>query len=440
MRRNRSAWSIGVCLFLLVGCARPAKPPTPTFEPTATEKIVAAVTLAIAAPSNTPHPSPTHTVAPTSTRTPEPPPALIPRMTIGEAITFSKIDMITRWNGWGLGGKGDPKRADHVFRTSDGGETWIDVTPPEYANPASGSPKVALAAYENALVGWVAYASDGGVPIPSAPVVWGTADGGLTWTSGAPLGIPAGAGKFSVTDFVFNSRFGWLLAHTGGGTEEDQVALFLSTDLGATWSQALQPSADAEFKSCAKTGMWFADSIHGWITGDCGKKTAAPFVLGSYDGGATWQRIGLPPPPDKSDLFGVARYACATNQPLAANGTANVLAGFSVDCQPVGGTTGDALHYFYYTMDWGKSWTIRSYPGGRLFFLDSAGWAFGKDIYFTKNTAASWAIAGSVFWEGPYDFINATEGWAVGTQNGDTKLYKTTDGGLSWAAMNPVVK
>ena len=46
-------------------------------------------------------------------------------------ILVTHIQMISQERGWGIGGLDGA--SDHVFRTNDGGQTWIDVTPPEPA-------------------------------------------------------------------------------------------------------------------------------------------------------------------------------------------------------------------------------------------------------------------------------------------------------------------
>jgi hypothetical protein len=48
----------------------------------------------------------------------------------GTPVSVTEIDMIDSNTGWALGGT--PGSDPHVLQTRDGGQTWRDVTPPQF--------------------------------------------------------------------------------------------------------------------------------------------------------------------------------------------------------------------------------------------------------------------------------------------------------------------
>jgi len=63
--------------------------------------------------------------------------------------------MVDASNGWAIGNAGDT--IDHVLRTSDGGNTWQDVTPPEAAPTMDLPEKRAVGFFLNRDTVWVTY-------------------------------------------------------------------------------------------------------------------------------------------------------------------------------------------------------------------------------------------------------------------------------------------
>lgn len=229
-------------------------------------------------------------------------------------------------NGWAVGSTGK------VFRTSDGGATWVKQ--PIYAGTTTTLHGVGFA---DSLSGWVV--GDGGKIFRSANggAAWApqtsgttlglrevlaldaqnawvvglagtilrTTDGGANWT-----GVPAGVSEdFYGCHFRSNSR-GWVVGEGGvirfwdgstmtgqaSGTGEsledvcfvsDSVGwavgggwtVLKTVDGGLNWaSQAVPTDLDPGF-----AGVCFADSLEGWVVGSNGT------ILHTTDSGATWQ-------------------------------------------------------------------------------------------------------------------------------------------------------
>jgi photosystem II stability/assembly factor-like uncharacterized protein len=120
----------------------------------------------------------------------------------------------------------------HLYKTTDGGVTWVETAYPDYA--------MVLKFYDEAL----------GLAIPGDQVIYRTVDGGATWT---PLTTPhAGWG----IDIEFSSEDPahiWMVAGD---------RLFYSSDTGNTWSEQLTVTNGRD--------IVFIDSNIGWFLADDG--------------------------------------------------------------------------------------------------------------------------------------------------------------------------
>jgi len=159
--------------------------------------------------------------------------------------------------------------------TADGGHTWTVVTPAQ-AKPVlvpDRSSDVLLA--PSASRAWLAVTltrSEAGYGTRSALTeVFGTADGGRSWTRPAPVHAPGVARWLAFSD----PAHGWLLQDLGAAMGNNPVRLYRTSDGGRhwlliaaspRWNQAgtgpgTLPSA------CDKTGIGFATPTDGWLTG-----------------------------------------------------------------------------------------------------------------------------------------------------------------------------
>lgn len=411
---------------------------TPTFPlPTSTITATSEPTL------TSPPPSATATVPSTTTpvETPSPTPTSLPSgvttlppLEAGQAVTITFIDMIDSNVGWAIGGDVDP--GDHLLHTQDGGSTWQDVTPPEPTPEGEQSRKAALGTFLNAETGWVTYyQSDSRAP-QEPPVMWITHDSGGSWESSQPFGAGLLEELYLPSDVKFvDSQNGWLLAHLGAGMSHDYFALFHSTDGGKTWETLVDPF-QGELQSCSKTGIVFADSQMGWLTGDCHAVAPGVFLYKTEDGGSTWNTQEIPVPAGApADLFNQPYISCGTYDPLFAPPNNIIL---EVQCNNFESSTTET--YVYRTTGGGKNWSINSFPGDSLLFINSeVGWALGRDIYQTMDGGQTWNKVASVNWDGQFDFTSEQLGWAVARADGQIALVKTEDGGRRWMELKPVV-
>jgi len=156
-----------------------------------------------------------------------------------------------------------------IFKTTDGGATWVNKTPTGMFTNAS------------SFANWVAFfnAKDGvamGDPVAGEFEIWRTTDGGTTWTQvpGANIPNPTSGefGTVNVYEKMGTSKI-WF------GTNKGRM--LYSTDGGATWSAATINASNVV------SDFSFRDAQHGLAMTYIGTTTNCA-VYKTQDGGATW--------------------------------------------------------------------------------------------------------------------------------------------------------
>jgi photosystem II stability/assembly factor-like uncharacterized protein len=430
-----------VLMVVGIGWGLAACGPQPSGAPV-TEAVPSATPAATLLPTETPEP----TFGATSTATPGPPTPVagpVGHLAAGEKITVQYIKMLDAASGWAVArGRDD---LDHIVRTADGGATWMDITPPDTAGSTDDPRRATLATAADGQHAWMLYSGvmdpDGG---PVAVAVWRTADGGGIWLPSTLIQAPEGSGWFEPLSLgVLDSGFGWLLAAVDAGMMHQYVALYTTQDAGETWTRVLDPYGTQPVQSCPKTGLEFADASIGWMTRDCSGLIDQVTVITTSDGGVTWIERPVPPPAGLPEGYTYPNM-CAAHSIHMESTRAGTLA---VSCfqyldtpAPNGETKRDGPNALYRTEDGGVTWTQREYPGGQLLWLDnSRGWALGRNIYWTRDGGATWALVHSVNWDGQFSFVDEQHGWAVARNGDEIALVRTADGGASWSILRPLM-
>ncbi|MCB2214112.1 hypothetical protein KQH50_01830 [bacterium] len=406
-------------VFAALACQLPWQPatPTPTDEVTPTE-----------ATTEPPLVTETETATepPTETATEEPTPAL-PVVVNPEIFNFT---FFTPTRGWATTQNGNT-----ILVTVDGGQTWLDATPPAAALPPTSSATLSLSPfYLDENTAWVSPGNFGS----GSGTIYHTQDGGVSWSENP---TPFDNARY----FFLDTMVGYAIVDLGAGAGSQYVAIYQTTDGGGNWTQVFthEPGESKSLpESGHKAGITFLDMNHGWIGGD-NPMTDYFYFHYTTDGGATWA--------EETDIALPAEYSgsfLSVRQPIFVGGTVGYL--------PVGVLTADSNSYLliYRTDDSGQTWVFQGAVSGSVqdnggvdFYAPDSGWiAAGTSLYRSTDNGLTWSpVAGSGIPASEtllkVSFADADHGWVLGTPDSNTwtplNFYRTTDGGASWTQLLP---
>ncbi len=383
--------------------------------------------LAVACkPTPTPAPPTETPVPPPPTLTPVPPTAVPPTVTpfntpteipAGEAIIFTRLDMITTTTGWAL-------TTTTMVRTTDGGATWTDVAPADWNDamlPTS-------AVFQNEDHAWLAQTD----PVDfERGVFYHTSDGGATWER---YDVPFGAGTMSFVDNVN----GWIMVGLGAGAGSQAIAIFVTHNGGATWTETYrrdtgEPEPAGEIPlGGSKQGITFRDLQHGWVAGSVPADNIV-YLYATENGGVNFQQQDIPLPD------GISTAMLSLEAPIFYTNTDGVLPALLF-------TPDASATVFYATDDGGLSWTptspvpvLGSYSAPSL---DNFIVWDGNTLYHSSDQGQSWdAVTPDINLEGmiaALDFVDEQNGWVTWMDgDGNAGLYRTSDGGRTWTVPAP---
>ena len=355
--------------------------------------------------------------------------SVIPLLPAGRKLTLYEIQMIDTKAGWAIGAA-DPD-FDRVLRTSDGGLTWQDVTPPQPIIQGLGRMMLSGGFWDQNTA-WVTdnYTN----------LIWATRDGGLTWQAFlVKLETGGGGVLFSILD----ENHVWAFQFLDAGMNHVYTAVNRSSDGGETWEQIIEPYTDISIQAFHKTGASFVNPMVGWLTRDFAGVQPQAHLNITDDGGVTWEALDIPPPPSVPDMFS-GFNACGLYEPRLKSpqaGTMRLSCAYDKGDQTVYGD------WYYLTGDGGATWEILDAPGGvivtisdQILYSIGTNYEVERDIYRSEDGGNHWTKVRTVYWNGQFSFIDQDTAWAVAydNQQGEYALVKTDDGCNSFEELKPV--
>lgn len=312
---------------------------------------------------------------------------------------LNSLDFFDDNIGWVVGGGGI------MLKTSDGGNTWSKLT-------TSTTYKLNSICFVNDLTGWVAGGGD------SEGIILKTTDGGNNWVED----FSVAAVQFLFVYFL-DENTGWVGGDMGG---------MKTTDGGNTWVQVSG--------LYAANSIFFKDTNNGFYVG--GINCLGIWIYATTDGGNTWQ--------EKVNYIGESE---SINNSLVGEGNLELVSVLVTNGGKGWAVGGNGK--MYTTNDDGNSWSkqlsgcnVNSEDIYSLFFVnDQVGWAFGtrSQCYQTQPGVILKTTDGGRVWKtqltyGNYNlpsfesayFIDELHGWSFINYAGVPYLFRTTDGGESY--------
>jgi photosystem II stability/assembly factor-like uncharacterized protein len=321
-------------------------------------------------------------------------------------IFYSSISVVSASVVFVAGDIPNPKvsgeRIGVVVRTTDGGQTWIE-TPIE--QPGAHVTAINSIHFINPSEGWAVGADLEAEGTFVEPYVLKTADGGATWAISR-----VNFKQVPTTVFFIDSNKGWMGGATPPLGEEEgsggPSAILGTTDGGATW----QPQINVPVSIF---DLSFLDGMNGWA---CGSKGS---IYNTTDGGRTWnsQRSELEPGDGPVNLTGEGlkqfrmlgiQFTDAQNGFAAATSEEESI-GYLVTTSNGGAA-------------WARKWKVADAGVRDMLFLNAnEGWALtdrGQYIYHTADAARYWNGEPKIF-EQDVTLVrlgaaDAAHVWAVG--------------------------
>ena len=343
-------------------------------------------------------------------------------------------------NGWAWAS--DLKGANNfLLRTSDGGQTWSDLTPRAFSFTSQGS------SFLDPQTAWLATYDQN----TNSSGLIRTTDGGRSWTVFDRAVQPFASYHFLSFTYGFAQT-----ADVGAGNA--YVNLYESSDGGRSWSQVIMNSPypatylpPGTIHLCNICGDELNYLPPGKILityGDLANDPGGTVRLSlTQNLGRSWLDLKLPLP--SKDL------AAGLIEPLAPvffsrlNG---FLPAISMKARASGGFDFRVL-FLYETSDGGSTWILKpgmvqdvsAYRAELVFVSPKDAWVVcGQDLCVTHDGGATWqAITPDINFGAdstdrfPFQlaFANALTGWVVIADKNTYLLYKTENGGSNWSEL-----
>lgn len=332
------------------------------------------------------------------------------------------IRMIDENNGWALSN-------NKVYKTTDGGTQWENVTPIN-----NGENTIDSCFFLDEKCSWTFCSKSN--ELDYSPFVFVTEDGGQKWNKYNIIK------HYPITNvhspFFTDKNNGWIVCDGNWSLGHHPFDILSTKDGGKIWNKAFSVNNDSKTmpSDIIINDLKFTNQKSGWITGST--NLGFPAIYKTVDSGISWHPLHIPFFENtciESDLPQNSNVVCQT---MLLNDKDCLL---KVKYLFPGKT---AYSKLYSSKDSGKTWT----NSGRFqdeelennninsFVSLSTGWIFSNGkLYKTNNGGLTWVSNNKQ----PYkniifiQFINENIGWIVDDEG---KLYKSVDSGNSWKVIS----
>jgi photosystem II stability/assembly factor-like uncharacterized protein len=323
-----------------------------------------------------------------------------------------------------------------------------------------------------------------------------TTDGGLSWIDRTPTGYQYGDGFFLDAQHAWlslylseSNRFGLLYTDNGGqswveypeapmsgihfantldgwavspdvGAGNVYFTLSQTSDGGKTWAPipVMPPSPEPGLPpgtihlcNICNDAFYYDPRRMVIVYGDLGSMEpgGALRMEVSFDLGNTWQSLNLPLPQGETDAL------VAPAAPVFFGDGQGILPIHLIKMNP-DGSLGEQKMVFYATSDGGASWSqlptlLDSMQWYASVQVDQAGDVFiicGNSLCASHDMARTWQTLSSNLdftstdtrSVSEVDFVNSSTGWVLVQENETSSLYQTSDGGLHWELLSPILE
>ena len=341
---------------------------------------------------------------------------------------IQRMDAMT---GWGIA-TNEERGVQRLVRTSDGGVTWVDVTPVTLLG-------ISRFFYLDAETAWLKEWTKQGEHL------FRTGDGGKSWVS---LPIPPQVNSLQFID----PSTGWAVT-TGLCGIVCPIGLYQTNDGGETWSQLPVnsinglPSVPSDTLNLPDGGaFFFRGSTNIWIGG--GPGISFKYFYVTWDGGKTWQSMAMP---FKDKVFSDNDIYPNANFPIFFGDQVGYVAIRYQKPSPAGEV--QRLLAIFVTQDGGRTWAMRSSLAQKLFTPDNVDFVSAQDGFSACSAGLCVTHDGAQTWQAvrlnprqknffdsidsfDMDFVTSSKGWLLAWKKielgGGTTLYSTEDGGVTW--------